>query len=233
MLLLKEPTLSPPSNCPYIKGEEFTQEYFFAKNLAQEELDILLQNGWRKFGIYFFRPKCSMCSKCLPLRVLVKDFDFSKKQRRLLRKNSDVVIRKEPHEFKEEYYSIYLKHSKRFNNQDDKVESRDDFRDGFFSQSCSSFLLTYYLDGKMIAWGLLDEGEQGLSSVYFAFDPDYSKRSLGNFGALIEIDYAKKNSFRYYYLGYYIETNPSMSYKASYRPHEVLNWSLRKWETPL
>ncbi|PIK15352.1 arginyltransferase [Halobacteriovorax sp. JY17] len=230
MYLLKEPALSPPSLCPYIDGEEFTQEYFFANNLEKEELDIILENGWRKFGLYFFRPKCANCSKCLPLRVLTDNFAFSKRQRKILKKNSDLEILKEPLSFKEEYYQIYLQHSERFQKSKDTIESREDFIDGFFSRSCSSFILTYSLENKVIAWGILDEGETSISSVYFAFNPEYSNRSLGNFGALKEIEYAKSNSFTYYYLGYYIASNPSMAYKASYRPHQLYNWALKKWQ---
>lgn len=231
MNLLGNPTLSPPSACPYIEGEEFTQEYFFANNLSKHELDIILQNGWRKFGIYFFRPKCVNCSKCTPLRVLVQEFSLNKKQRKIISKNSDIIVTKAPLEFREEYYDIYQLHSKRFNSAED-IESKLNFREGFFTQSCNSFVHTYKLENKIIAWGILDESEQGLSTVYFAFDPAFSKRSLGHFSALIELEYAKARNLNYYYLGYYIETNPSMSYKGSYHPHQRYNWSSKKWVGP-
>jgi len=230
MYLLSQPTLSPPSKCPYIKGEEFTQEYFFATELDKNELDIILENGWRKFGRFYFRPKCSNCQKCLPLRVLVNKVNFSKGQRKILKKNQDLIISKEPLIFKEEYYKIYIQHNERFNSSKDTPEERNEFIDGFFSQSCSSFILTYSLGEEVIAWGILDEGDSGISSVYFAFNPEYSDRSLGHFGALTEINYAKENSYDYYYLGYYVESNPSMAYKASYKPHQLLNWANKSWE---
>lgn len=230
MYILSQPTLSPVSNCPYIKGEEFTQEYFFAMELDKQELDIILENGWRKFGRYYFRPKCSNCKKCLPLRVLVNKVNFNKKQRKIIKNNQDLVISKEPLEYKEEYYNIYIQHNQRFNTSKQEAESKSEFIDGFFSQSCSSFILTYSYENEVIAWGILDEGESGISSVYFAFNPAYSSRSLGHFGALTELDYAKRNNYQYYYLGYFVESNPSMAYKASYKPHELFDWSSREWQ---
>ncbi|WP_372651434.1 arginyltransferase [Halobacteriovorax sp.] len=230
MYLLSQPTLSPPTNCPYIKGQEFTQEYFFATELDKSELDIILENGWRKFGRYYFRPNCSNCKQCLPLRVLVNEINFNKKQRKILKKNEDIVISKEPLSFREEYYQIYIQHNKRFNTSKNTSEDRNEFTEGFFTKSCSSFILSYSLNGVIIAWGILDEGASGISSVYFAFNPEHSARSLGHFGALTEINYAKENNYDYYYLGYYIESNPSMAYKASYRPHQLFNWSSRQWE---
>lgn len=229
MYLLTKPKLAPKTACPYIEGEDFTQEYFFASDLSREDLDIILENGWRKFGRYFFRPSCHQCMKCLPLRVSVNDFNPSKGQGKVLRKNSDLIIKKNELEFKEEYYQIYLQHNERFKKADNHSESKEEFKEGFFQKSCESFILTYSLNNKVIAWGILDQGIDSLSSVYFAFNPEYSDRSLGNFGALVELDYAKESGLTHYYLGYFVESNKSMSYKANYRPYQLLNWSLAQW----
>jgi arginyl-tRNA--protein-N-Asp/Glu arginylyltransferase len=34
--------------------------------------------------------------------------------------------------------------------------------------------------------------------------------------------YARQQSLRYHYLGYWVPNSPSMAYKAQYRPHELL-----------
>lgn len=47
--------------------------------------------------------------------------------------------------------------------------------------------MKYYLDGKFIAVGVVDLVPNGLSSVYFFYDPEYKDYRLGVFSALIEI----------------------------------------------
>ncbi len=98
------------------------------------------------------------------------------------------------------------------------------------------FHMKYYLFDKLIAVGVVDVLPQVLSSVYFFYDPDYKKYSLGVFGSLQEIEYIKKNNakyphFRYYYMGYYIQSSQKMVYKGTtllsiplgyYYPSELL-----------
>ena len=74
----------------------------------------------------------------------------------------------------------------------------------------------YYHNGKLIAVAVLDFFSSGISSVYFIWDPDYSKWSLGKVSALREIAILSKINRPYYYLGYYIEDCPKMNYKAKY-----------------
>ena len=44
--------------------------------------------------------------------------------------------------------------------------------------------MKYYLNNKLIAVGVVDILPEVLSSVYFFYDPDYKKYSIGNFGSL-------------------------------------------------
>ena len=50
----------------------------------------------------------------------------------------------------------------------------------------------YILDGKIIAIGVVDILPQSLSTVYFFYDPDYKKFSLGVVSAVYEINYIKE-----------------------------------------
>ena len=92
--------------------------------------------------------------------------------------------------------------------------------------------MEYTLHDKLIAVGFLDIGQKGLSSVYFIFDPEYSKRSLGIFGALYEISYAQELSLPFYYLGYFVPSNSSMAYKNQFKPYEIFNWQSKEWNLP-
>ncbi|KOG99489.1 arginyltransferase [Saccharomyces eubayanus] len=74
----------------------------------------------------------------------------------------------------------------------------------------------YYYEGKLIAITVSDILPSGISSVYFIWDPDYSKWSLGKLSALRDLAIIQKTNLKYYYLGYYIQDCPKMNYKASY-----------------
>lgn len=49
------------------------------------------------------------------------------------------------------------------------------------------FHMKYYFDSKLIAVGVVDIVEDGLSSVYFFYDPEFKDYRLGVFSSLIEI----------------------------------------------
>lgn len=81
-----------------------------------------------------------------------------------------------------------------------------------------------------MASGFLDIGSSSMSSVYFFYDPDYHRYSLGTLAILREIEQAKKLGLTHYYLGYYIAENKHMNYKARFSPHELYDWYNKVWE---
>ncbi|XP_022242387.1 arginyl-tRNA--protein transferase 1-like isoform X1 [Limulus polyphemus] len=90
-----------------------------------------------------------------------------------------------------------------------------------------SFHQQYWLDGKLIAVGVLDILVSCVSSVYFFYDPDYSFLSLGTYAALREIAFCRElhreaPGIRYYYMGFYIHSCPKMKYKGNYYPSFLL-----------
>ncbi|XP_053439966.1 arginyl-tRNA--protein transferase 1 isoform X5 [Nycticebus coucang] len=90
-----------------------------------------------------------------------------------------------------------------------------------------SFHQQYWLDGKIIAVGVVDILPYCVSSVYLYYDPDYSFLSLGVYSALREIAFTrqlheKTSQLSYYYMGFYIHSCPKMKYKGQYRPSDLL-----------
>ncbi|XP_051049112.1 arginyl-tRNA--protein transferase 1 isoform X6 [Phodopus roborovskii] len=90
-----------------------------------------------------------------------------------------------------------------------------------------SFHQQYWLDGKIIAVGVIDILPYCVSSVYLYYDPDYSFLSLGVYSALREIAFTrqlheKTSQLSYYYMGFYIHSCPKMRYKGQYRPSDLL-----------
>ncbi|XP_047207695.1 arginyl-tRNA--protein transferase 1 isoform X5 [Girardinichthys multiradiatus] len=90
-----------------------------------------------------------------------------------------------------------------------------------------SFHQQYWLDGRIVAVGVIDILPTCVSSVYLYYHPDFASLSLGSYSALREIAFTRqlqKQSPKlcYYYLGFYIHSCPKMRYKGQYRPADLL-----------
>lgn len=230
MLLLQKPQRDKLSLCPYLPNREKQFQYFFAKELQPDELSFILAKGWRKFGSYYFRPDCPSCRECVPLRVLTHEFQPSKSQRKLLRRNQDIHVKFGPISYSDRAYEIYQDHSTHRFGQDSNFEN---FLFNFHSPSCPALQSEFYLDDYLIAVGYLDYGSDCLSSVYFVYDTAYSKLGLGTFSILKEIEHADHLGLPYYYLGYYIRECHSMAYKNRFSPRQHYNWSEESWQRVL
>lgn len=214
--------------CPYLPGRSMVYEYFFAGELSAHELAWFLGQGWRTFGTYYFRPACPHCQACTPLRIPVTSFAPSRSQRRVWRKGTDIDVSFAPLRYEEALFDLYQRHSTlRFAQH----VNFDDFVLQLHSPSCPALLSRYELAGRLIGAGYLDQAADGLSSVYFVFDPDYARFSLGILSALCEIAQAQNLKLDYYYLGYVVPGCARMAYKAGFWPHELYSWTDRRWYT--
>lgn len=225
-----EPQDAREVSCPYIQGNKFTQRYCVLKDLSLGDLNQLLTMGWRHFGYYFFMPNCKECNSCIPLRTIVNDFSPSKSQRKNLKKNNGVIsITYTDLIYTDEIFEVYKKHSKvKFGQGSNKKE----FQESFFSDAITgnSKVGLYRVEGKLVGVGFIDITSEGISSIYYCYDPDYSKHGLGTFSSLKEIELAKELGKKYYYMGYYVEGNRSMEYKSRFAPLEYLDWNNSTWK---
>lgn len=229
MLVYVPPTDADEVDCPYLDGKRFRQRYAFLKDLDPGEFDMMLLNGWRHFGYFFFMPNCLNCTACTPIRTLINQFLPSKSQRRNLKKNNQIVsVDFTPLEYSEEIFVLYKKHSMDKFGQD---SSKKEFIESFFNDalSGSNCLSMYRVDEQLVGVGFLDISDTGLSSIYFCYDTDFSHLGLGVYSVLKEIEYGQQLNKAFYYLGYYIESNSSMEYKNRYAPCEILSWDRAEW----
>jgi leucyl-tRNA---protein transferase len=211
--------------CPYLPGRAAREEFFITPELNPELYHDLMDHCFRRSGTVLYRPVCEDCYECRPIRVRVADFIPSKSQRRLLRKNEDVEIILRSPGFTTEKLKIYCDYLKSQHNCRDE-NMRDDFRRFLYMSCVNSVELEYRVRGALVAVSIVDVCSRSLSSVYVYYDPAFSSRSLGTFSALQEIVLCRRQDIPYYYIGFYIAQCPSMSYKARFRPHELLNSNL-------
>ncbi|XP_037394462.1 arginyl-tRNA--protein transferase 1 isoform X4 [Pygocentrus nattereri] len=84
-----------------------------------------------------------------------------------------------------------------------------------------SFHQQYWLDGRIVAVGVIDILPSCVSSVYLYYHPDFASLSLGSYSALRQLQ-KQSPKLSYYYLGFYIHSCPKMRYKGQYTPSDLL-----------
>lgn len=210
----------------------FISEDFVAWQVSPEELDALLAEGWRHFGIYFFRYNLALYEgrlfHVLPLRIRLENFKLSKSLRRILKRNSDLEIRIDCVEINDEKLALFEQHKTRF--KFNIPNSIYDFISPFPSIPCQTMELSAFLNGKLIACSFFDVGFESVSSVYGMFDIKESVRSLGILTMLLEIDYAIRSGKRFLYQGYAYEEKSFYDYKKRFLGTERYDWKDRKWK---
>jgi leucyl-tRNA---protein transferase len=213
---------SAPHPCPYLPLREAQEEVFRTIELHPELYHDFMDNGFRRSGDYFYRPTCPDCRECHPIRVPSAEFRPTKSQRRVRNKNQDIQVSVCRPTLTEEKVRMYADYLARQHGSSTEV-SRDELTATLYASPVHTVEFEYRLNRRLVAVSIADLSSRSLSSVYVYYDVDLSSRSLGTFTALQEILFCKTRQIPYYYLGFFVPGCPSMSYKARFRPHEILD----------
>jgi len=192
------------------------------------DMDQMLAEGWRHFGTYFFRYnmniyKGQLCN-VIPLRVCLENFSLTKSQRKILKKGSGFSHKIQPINITPEQNALFEVHKIRFD------EGAPNSVHDFISKEPSkvpgkAYELLVFDNEKLVAASYFDLGREAISSIYGMFDPDYGKFSLGIYTMLIEIEYAIKNRYIYYYHGYCYDVSSFYDYKKKFAASEFYDWN--------
>jgi arginine-tRNA-protein transferase len=207
-----------------------TTRAFLVREFSGEVYHDFMDAGFRRSGHVVYQPVCTGCRRCLPLRVPVAGFRPDKSQRRRWRGNADLSVTVDAPAATDEKFDLYRKYVRHWHGST-KDEAREDFEAFLYDSPVRTIEFNYRDNaGRLLAVGICDVCSRSLSSVYFYFDPDDAHRGLGTYGALYEVEYAKRLGIPYYYLGYWVRGCGQMEYKANFRPHEVL-WPDGVWRS--
>jgi arginine-tRNA-protein transferase len=220
-----EPT--EPTPCPYLPGRDSRLVMLRPHRFAPGLYHLFLDLNFRRLGLGVYRPECDGCRECRQLRVSVAGFRPNRAQRRCLRRNADVVTTTglpEATAEKHEVYGLYL--ASRHDGQ--MSGAWEEFCD--FLHEAPSFTreVVFRAGGRLVGAGIFDVEPEVVSAVYFYFDPAFAPRSPGTFNVLWLIDECRRLGVPWLYLGYSVAGSPSMAYKASFRPHQLL-WEDGEW----
>ncbi|MDC0073838.1 arginyltransferase [Alphaproteobacteria bacterium] len=214
-----------PLKCPYLpnRDEQLLFTYLTQNNSVQIH-DIMANAGFRRSHRIIYKPDCSNCSECLPVRIRVKDHIPSNSQKRIIKKNSDINIFISEAKATEEQFKVFQDYQKiRHRNGNMSLMDFREFQAMIEDTPVKTYVIEYRKsDDSLIAVALTDQLQNGLSMVYSFFCPYEDKKSLGTWMILNHIQLAKNNSLSYIYLGYMIDECRKMSYKKDFKPLEIL-----------
>lgn len=212
--------------CSYLKEKKATTMYRIIDNCDSLMCKEYILHGWRRFGKLFFTPQCTDCNECKSMRIKIKEFEFTKSMKRVLKENIDTkVIIRHPTMSKEhlelyDKYHLYMKDKRDWDNE--KISANDYYNSFVLGHGEFGYELLYFIDEKLVGVALIDILPNAISSIYCYYDHNYQKHSIGTFSILKQIMLAKSLNIEYLYLGYWVEKNDSLKYKSRFKPHEIL-----------
>lgn len=213
--------------CAYLPEKKVRMNYKYVPNASKAFSTAVIHRGWRRFGKYYFHPICEGCNECKSIRINVDEYHYTKSQRRTIKRNKETKIIIQKPTLTQAHVDLYNKYHAYKHGKDEwkfmeisQREYNENFVDG--AQDFGKEVL-YIRDEKLIGVDLIDILDDGISSIYFYYDPDYNRLSLGTYSLLYQINLANILDLKWVYLGYWVDGCKAFAYKPNFQPQELLD----------
>ncbi len=208
----------------------------------------LIQQGFRRSGKFAYRPHCENCNACVPVRVVLQDFEPNRSQKRAYKQHADLSARVIPLSYVESHFALYTAYQaarhpdEHLKKQADahrtaQIQNESDEYRHFLCQSNVESLMVEFSDAnnqvKIVS--VIDIVNDGVSAVYTFYDTTDDKNSAktsygapckrasyGTYSIMWLIEWTKMLDLPYFYLGYWIADSQKMAYKQAFKPQEKL-----------
>lgn len=231
------PALGPlvivEGDCSYFPEESRSSTTAFALpgSLSAQGYQTAMSLGMRRSGTLVYRPICAGCRRCQPFRLAVERFSPSRSQKRVQKKaDGHFIVDVVRPALDVEHLDLYARYQAHQHGKDGQSADEEGYARFLIDTVADTWELAWRdATGALVAVGIIDVVDDGISTVYFYWDPRLQDFSLGVYSALWEIDLCRRWNKPYYYMGFLVPGSRTMSYKSQYAGGEV--WTGEAWSS--
>ena len=225
--------VTAPQPCPYLPGRQERKIFtHLSPDRPRALIDNLLKGGFRRSQNIAYMPYCDHCAACVPVRIVVSEFEPRRTLAKIWRANLDLEAYRVAGKPTIEQYALFRTYIEARHSQGGMADmSLLDYSMMIQDSTVDTFLTEYRMrpddggsgeDNPLVAAVLCDGLSDGISLVYSFYEPEMPRRSLGNYIIMEQVAYARSRGLPYVYLGYWIAGSRKMAYKTRFQPQEHL-----------